>query len=271
MRSFFFNILFYSVTAIFAILLVILSFLPGRKPLMTGLNLYTRFMVRIMRLVAGIRINFAGLENVPPKGAVILAAKHQSYGDGIALFSQFFDLSFVTGDHLEKFMTLKRILHKAGAVVIDNCGGSNARDSLQEKALQVRDEGRRILIYPEGHLSLVGTQHRYRKGVFFMYKDFECPVVPVATNLGQRWNQNDWVKHRGEATIEFLSPILPGLEKDEFMRELETRIETRSRELLDLNDLGHLDPDNIGLVTENHVARAKREAREAAEQKASAE
>jgi 1-acyl-sn-glycerol-3-phosphate acyltransferase len=219
MRSFFFNILFYGLTAIFAILLAVLSFLPGRKPLMFGLNIYTRTMVKTMQWVAGIKVHISGFENVPVDGPAIIAPKHQSYGDGIVLFSQFKDLSFVTGDHLEKFMTLKQILRKAGAVVIDNCGGSDARDKLQENAMQVHAEGRKLLIYPEGHLSRIGTQHRYRKGVFFMYKDFDCPVVPVATNLGQRWNQNDWHKHKGEAHLEFLEPIMPGLEKDEFMRE----------------------------------------------------
>lgn len=98
-----------------------------------------------------------------------------------------------------------------------------------------------------------------------MYQDFNCPVVPVATNLGQRWNQNDWHKHKGEAHLEFLEPIQPGLEKDVFMRELEHRIETRSLELLDLNDLGHLNQDDIGLLAENEVARAKRISREAEE------
>jgi 1-acyl-sn-glycerol-3-phosphate acyltransferase len=263
MRSFFFNILFYGLTAVFAIICVLLSFMPGRKPLMYGLAAYTRTMVWVMRKVARIDVTVSGHENIPKEGPAILAAKHQSYGDGIVLFSQFFDLSFVTGDHLEKFMTLKRILRKSGAVVIDNCGGSNARDRLQEESMAVRAEGRRILIYPEGHLSQVGEQHRYRKGVYFMYKDFDCPVVPVATNMGQRWNQNDWHKHAGPAHVEFLEPIMPGLEKDEFMRELETRIETRSRELLDLENLGALIPKNIGRISENEVAVAKRLAREA--------
>ena len=39
-------------------------------------------------------------------------------------------------------------------------------------------------------------------------------------------------------------------------------IETRSIELLDLEDLGSLNPDDIGKTEENDVARAKREARE---------
>ena len=55
---------------------------------------------------------------------------------------------------------------------------------------------------------------------------------------------------------------MPGLGKDEFMETLETMIETRSIELLDLEDLGSLNPEDIGKTEENDVARAKREALE---------
>ncbi|PHR57186.1 MAG: 1-acyl-sn-glycerol-3-phosphate acyltransferase [Robiginitomaculum sp.] len=261
MRSFIFNMLLYIMTAVFAVVCVLLSLMPGRKPIMYGLSAYTKTMMWLMKTVVRINVSVSGRERVPD-GAVIIASKHQSYGDGYVMFSQFFDLSFVTGDHLEKFMLIKRVLRKAGAVVIDSCGGSDVRDRLQERADIIRKEGRRLLIYPEGHLSQVGTQHRYRKGVYFMYRDFNCPVVPVATNLGQRWNQNDWHKHAGNAQVEFLEPIPPGLDKDEFMLRLETAIETRSKELLDLEDLGALNPDDIGKLAENDVARSKRIAKE---------
>ena len=153
------------------------------------------------------------------------------------------------------------------AVVIDSCGGEDSRQKMAETSAVVREQGRRILIYPEGHLSQIGTHHKYRKGVYHMYKDFNCPVVPVATNLGQRWNQSDWQKHPGSATLEFLPPIMPGLGKDEFMKQLQDQIETRSLELLDMDNLGALKPENIGKLKENHVAEAKRIARESKDNK----
>jgi len=46
------------------------------------------------------------------------------------------------------------------------------------------------------------------------------------------------------------------------MEKLEHMIESRSIELLDMDDLGHLNPDDIGKTEENEVAYAKRLARE---------
>ena len=169
----------------------------------------------------------------------------------------------MAGNQLEKFWGFKRILTKMNAVMIDNCGGSDSQEKMEQQSKIVRDEGRRLLIFPEGHLSEVGTYHRYRKGVWHLQQEFGCPVVPVANTLGQRWNQAEWEKHAGKAHIEFLEPIPPGMEKEAFMSLLQERIESRSIELLDLENLGALNPENIGQMKENHVAAAKRLAREA--------
>ena len=266
MRSHLFNIFFILTTIVYAIVCGTFSLFPGRKMMMASLRRYTRLMVWGMRHIAGIDVKVTGHEHIPAEGAVIIAAKHQSYGDGFVVFSQFFDLSFVTGDAITKFPFIGRILEKMNAVVVNNCGGKDQREKMSETSAVVREQERRLLIFPEGHLSKIGTQHKYRKGVYHLYKDFDCPVVPLASNLGQRWNQNDKIKIPGPANMEFLPPIMPGLGKDEFMARLESDIETPSIELLDMKNLGHLNPDDIGKVEENDVARAKREAREAEEE-----
>ncbi|MEE9347740.1 MAG: lysophospholipid acyltransferase family protein [Robiginitomaculum sp.] len=266
-KSIIFHVMFYMVTAFFAVLCALLALLPGRKPMMIGLSGYTKTIRFLMGAIVDIDVQVTGRENLPKSGMYIIASKHQSYGDGIIMFTEFFDLSFVAGDAIAKFTLIKTILRKAGAVIIDNCGGSDVRDKMTREVARVKKEERKLLIYPEGHLSEIGTQHRYRKGVYHMYKDFDCPVVPAATNLGQRWNQSDLLKYPGRASLEFLPPILPGLGKDEFMAQLEAAIETRSRELLDMDNLGALNPDNIGRLKENHVAEAKRIAREGRETK----
>jgi len=261
MRSFLFNVFFYGVSAIYVFACVLLSFIPGRKAMMTSLQRYTRLIKWGMRVIAGIHVNIIGRHNIPD-GMCIIASKHLSYGDGHVVFSVIDDLSFVTGDQLLKYPLIGRILRKMNAVVIDSCGGSDVRQEMDAQAKIIHDQGRRILIFPEGHLSQIGTHHRYRKGVWHLYNDFNCPVVPVASSLGQRWNQTDWEKYPGEATVEFLEPIPTGIGKDKFMELLQSRIETLSIDLLDRESLGALKLEDIGQHRENDVARAKREARE---------
>jgi 1-acyl-sn-glycerol-3-phosphate acyltransferase len=93
-------------------------------------------------------------------------------------------------------------------------------------------DGRRVLIYPEGHLAPVGYHFRYKSGVWHMAEAMGVPVVPVATNIGVFWQQQEKPKRGGTAVIEFLDPIPPGLPKEEFLARLTDAIETRTAQLV---------------------------------------
>jgi 1-acyl-sn-glycerol-3-phosphate acyltransferase len=230
-RSLAFAASYWSLSIAYTLMAVIAALLPGRAATGWIIRRYVRRMVQAMRLLAGIRVDVRGRERLPD-GAFIIAAKHQSWGDGFCVYDQFEDLAFVTGDHLEKFPLMATVLRKLGAIVVNNCGGREARDSLKRRGADAHREGRKILIYPEGNLAKVGEKFRYRSGVWHMYRDFDMPVVPLATNLGLFWAQEAFDKRPGTATIEFLDPIPTGLEKDAFMARLEAAIEGRTAELI---------------------------------------
>lgn len=232
MRNALFFVFYWLTTAIFAIVCFILALLPGKRPLSFGLWLYGTAMIVVMRRVAGIKIRVKGRRNIPREPSVI-AAKHQSWGDGFVMLATIEHLGFVAGDHLYKFPLVGRILKKAGAIVLSNEGGKAARQLMDEGIKSTHNERRHVLIYPEGHLSAPGEKHRYRRGVWQLYSRLERPCVPVATSLGLAWDRQDYEKTPGTVTVEFLPPIAPGLDKDAFMKTLERVIETRTNELVE--------------------------------------
>ncbi|QDH73164.1 1-acyl-sn-glycerol-3-phosphate acyltransferase [Brevundimonas sp. M20] len=231
MRSFAFAIAYWSLSILYTLAASVAALAPGRKATGWIIRRYVRRMVWAMRVLAGIRIRYRGEDRLP-QGAFIIASKHQSWGDGFATYDRFHDLAFVTGDHLEKFPLLGTVLRKLGAIVVNSCGGREARDALKHRAADAHAEGRKILIYPEGHLARIGEKYRYRSGVWHMYRDFNMPVVPLATNLGLFWSQEAFKKTAGTATLEFLDPIPVGLPKDEFLARLEAAVEGRTAELI---------------------------------------
>jgi 1-acyl-sn-glycerol-3-phosphate acyltransferase len=230
-RSLAFNITFGLISFVFTVWAALAALRPGRGAVRRVTGRYVRRMIWAMRTFAGIALEVRGRERLP-EGAFILAPKHASYGDGFCVYSQFDDLAIVTGDHLERFPLMKTVLRKLGAIVVDSCGGPEARQALAQSAAQAHAEGRKILIYPEGHLAPVGVRFRYRVGVYHLARDFGLQVVPVASNLGLFWPQEDWTKHPGRAVLEFLDPLPSTLEKVEFMARLETAIEDRTAELV---------------------------------------
>lgn len=231
MRSLLFNLAFGAISVFHTLWAALAALRPGRGAVRRVIARYVRRMVWAMDAIAGIQIEVRGRERLP-EGPFILAPKHASYGDGFSICAQFDDLAFVTGDHLERFPMMKAVLGKLGAIVVDNCGGPEARAALSRSAAHAHEESRKILIYPEGHLAPVGVRFRYRTGVYYMARDFDLPVVPVASSLGVFWTQEDWAKRPGRAVLEFLEPLPRNLEKADFMARLEAAVEDRTAELV---------------------------------------
>lgn len=182
MRSTLFNALYVTVSAVFVFALAPLSLMPGHTAIRAAARAYAKTILFLMRHVAGIKIEMRGTHRLPD-GPFLIAAKHQSWGDGYAMVSYFDDLTFVAGDHLERFPLVANILQKLGAIMVDNCGGHKARQRLADSFVVAAQEKRPVLIYPEGHLSKVDEHHAYRSGVWHMQNACGWPVVPVATNL----------------------------------------------------------------------------------------
>lgn len=126
-----------------------------------------------------------GAENVPKKGAAILASNHLSFVDSIFLplklrrqvtflaKSDYFTGSGVKG-------ALIRWFFKAtGQLPIDRSGGKASEDSLNT-GLGVLERGLLLGIYPEGTRSPDANLYRGRTGIARMVLEAKVPVVPVA-------------------------------------------------------------------------------------------
>lgn len=231
-RGILFTGVYYVLSFVYVLISLPFLALPGRGPVTLIIRSYTRAINLALHWIGGIKKDVRGREHLPD-GAFILAPKHASWGDGYMIYPEIRNLAFVTGDHLERFPLVGGILHKLGAIVIDTCGGGERKAaSLIEGMTRAREDGRRVLIYPEGHLAPVGFHFRYKPGVWHMQHSMDVPIVPVATNLNCFWQQEEILKKPGTAVIEFLEPIPAGLSKEETMARLTAAIETRSAELI---------------------------------------
>ena len=140
MRSYAFAAAYWTLSVFYAFAATVLALLPGRRPVTWAIRRYSRRMLQAMRHLAGIKVEVKGAERLPD-GAFIIAAKHHSWGDGFVMFANVENLSFVTGDHLERFPLLDGILRKLGAIVVDNCGGPEARKALSDSAAAAHADG----------------------------------------------------------------------------------------------------------------------------------
>lgn len=232
LRAIAFNAYYWSLTIGAALACTVLLILPLRDPLRFIMMSWARAVIWGMRVVGGMRIDVRGREHLPSKGPALIASKHQSECDGILLAALVNDIAFVAMKELFSWPLIGPILYRLQMVRVDTCGGERERRNLAHFCRRAYENGRVIAIYPEGHLMPIGQKERYRTGIYYLSRDLNLPVTPVALSVGLLWSRWQFWKRPGRAAIQFLPPIPPSQDKDAFMARLEDEIERATAALV---------------------------------------
>ncbi len=227
-RSLAFNTLFYFVTALFAI--IGLPVLISRDATLRFAKIWARTIVWLLRVVGGIRVDFRGLETVPP-GPMLVAAKHQSTLETLALCIPFERFAYVLKRELMWIPLIGWYLARSGMVPIDRAKGSKTMAALNEAAAAAIRDGRQLIIFPEGTRRDAGAPPAYKQGLSHLYARLGVTCLPVALNTGLYWRRHSFLRLPGTTVIEMLPTIPPGQPRLAFLDEVQARIETASATL----------------------------------------
>jgi 1-acyl-sn-glycerol-3-phosphate acyltransferase len=230
LRSFLFVAWFYLISAPLAVAYSILLILP-RRAIMCGMAFWAHLTAFGLRWICGIRLEVRGLEHLP-KGAALIAAKHQGMFDTIAPFVFLHDPCIVLKKELLKIPFYGWHASKARMIPVDRDAGARALKDLVAAAHDRLEHARQIIIFPEGTRKEPGDPPDYKPGIAALYRELGLPCTPMATNSGVHWPAHGFLRRPGVVVFEFLPPIPAGLKRADFMRELGARIETASDALL---------------------------------------
>ncbi|MBN9588352.1 MAG: hypothetical protein BGN85_13470 [Alphaproteobacteria bacterium 64-11] len=226
LRSFLFMAWFMGLTIVLGIVCLPLLALPRRGAVAVG-RFWSIATLWGLKAIAGLDWRITG---TVPRKPVLVAAKHMSMWDTLALHIALGDPGIVLKRQLLRIPFYGWYLGKAAAIPIERSAGANALRAMTAAAKAVLDEGRPVLIFPEGTRKKPGAAPDYKPGVAGLYAMLGVACVPVALDSGVYW-QGFW-KRPGIITLAFLEPIPPGLKRGEFMAMLEGRIETATAALL---------------------------------------
>ncbi|MBL8674663.1 MAG: 1-acyl-sn-glycerol-3-phosphate acyltransferase [Rhodospirillales bacterium] len=225
LRSLAFNVFYWISTVLIALVCVIVLPIPSPRPLRALLHAWARLTVWAMRVLGGMHVEVRGREHIPA-GPALIAGKHQSECDGTLMAALIPGIAFVAMKELFSWPVIGAILYRLDMIRVDTCGGERERRNLAAFSKRAVETRRVLTIYPEGHLMPIGDKERYRTGIYYMARDLDLAVTPVATCVGLLWPRWAFWKTPGRAAVEFLPALPPSPDKDGFMRELEDRIET---------------------------------------------
>ncbi len=230
LRSALFNVLFYALL-IGMMLIGLPTLLLGHRAVLRLANVWAKGSLWLLRAVCGTRIEFRGRRHIPAEPC-ILAAKHQSFLEIIALCSLFPDFTFVLKRELTRIPLFGWYLARSGQIAVDRGRGRAALTDVSRRAADVLNDGRTLFIFPEGTRRPPEAQPEYKSGIAFIYAETGVPCLPVAVNTGLFWPRRSFRRRPGTAIVEFLPVIPAGLPRQVFQARMRDGIEAASRGLM---------------------------------------
>ena len=218
-RSALFNFVFFGVTILLlpaGLLTCVIA--PGRVHAFA--TMWTRVVLASLYGICGIRLEVTGREHLPRDGGLI-ASRHQSAFDTLIWMSLVPNCCYVLKQELLKIPGFGRLLRGAGMIAIDREGGASTIRGLVRDAQQAVEQGRQIIIFPEGTRSDSGAMLPLQPGIAALATRLRMPVVPVTTNSGRHWGRRAFRKYPGVIRIEVHPPLQAGLTRPALMRQLE--------------------------------------------------
>ena len=231
LRSLVYNVLFYLLLA-FWIIVAIPTFVLPRPAIVTIAQLWAKSSIWLLGVVCNVKVEYRGLEKIP-KGALIVASKHQSMWETFALL-QFFDQPlYILKRELTWIPFFGWYLIRAGMIGVDRRAGGRALLNMARRAGEEVRRGRQLIIFPEGTRRPVDAPPDYKTGVAQVYVDCGVPCLPVALNSGLFWPRRTFMRYPGTLVIEFLDLLPTGLSRREFIARVSTVIEDATNRLVE--------------------------------------
>jgi len=229
-RSALFNVVFYINLALFLVLGCGFYFTP-RKWSIRALQLWARASLFWLRVIAGIRMEVRGIENIKP-GPCLVAGKHQSFWETFAILPLLDDPAMVLKKELTYIPFFGWFIYKFRMIPVERSAGTQALRALIEAGDGAIAMGRQVVIMPEGTRRGPDDPPDYKPGAAALYGKLGVECVPFAVNSGVYWPRRKFLRRPGTIVISFLEPIPAGLPRKQFQARLEQAIEGETARLV---------------------------------------
>jgi len=224
LRSLLFNFFLYTgIVSVFLIALPTL-FLPPKFTLLFG-KFLGHYVIFIIRIFLNTKVEIKGISNIPKAEKYFVASAHQSMFETFALQAVLDYPVFILKKELLKIPLFGLYLKKIKSIEIVR--DTTTKDNLSffdKVAAIIKNENRPLLIFPQGTRIKADERVPFKKGVGRIYEALNISCIPIALNSGSVWPKKGIIKYPGKITISLLEPIKPGLNRDEFIKNLENKI-----------------------------------------------
>ncbi len=222
------NLLF-SIFFFLGIIIISIIFLPAlllpRKITLLGGKLMGYWAKFCLRFFLSVKIVIKGRENIITDQKFFIAASHQSMFETFYLQTVFNSPVFILKKELLRIPIFGWYLKKIGSISINRNKISKDNLGFFEEILRtVNGSDRPLIIFPQGTRVLPNERPPFKKGAIRIYKELNIACQPVAINSGNVWPKKGTINTHRTITVSILRHINAGMEKENFLQNLESKI-----------------------------------------------
>lgn len=209
LRSLAFYLLFYGGSALLVSASVV-AVVAQRRWLRPVVARWGHWHLWCVRHILGIEVV---LDGALPDAPVLVAIKHESFFEAIDTPRLFAHPAVFAKQELFRIPGWGYSALTYGLVPVAREEGAKTLRAMLATAKQRVEEGRPLVIFPEGTRVAVGTRPPLQAGFAGLYKLLRLPVVPMAVDSGRLYHR--LVKRPGRITYKVGETIPAGLPREE--------------------------------------------------------
>ena len=223
-KNLLFNLIFFSGIILISFIFLPALFLP-RSFVLTGGKLMGHWTGICLKFILGVKIEVLGKENIIFNKKFFIAASHQSMFETFFLQTIFNSPIFILKKELILIPIFGWYLKKIGSISIQR--NKITKDNLNffdniKKSVNKTD--RPLIIFPQGTRVKPNERPPFRKGAARIYEELKISCQPVAINSGYVWPKRGLKTSNKKIVISILPSIDYGMEKNEFVNNLQNKI-----------------------------------------------
>lgn len=198
-RSFVFWI-FHFVSMVLVVCAVLAFFwLPVNKRYAIGSS-WAKMNMYFLKWFCNLDYEIKGKQNIPDEASLVLS-NHQSTWETMSFQHFLPNQLWVMKKELFKVPVFGWGLALMNPIAIDRSAGRKAVDQIVEQGEKKLNQGRWVIIFPEGTRISPGVDGKYKMGGFIFATRITHPVLPVAHNAGEFWPKHSFIKYPGTITV----------------------------------------------------------------------
>lgn len=194
------SIILYSIVCVFAFVF----------PLSIRYKLIRAFLMAyffMLKKICHIDYRIEGLENIPKDRPGIIMSKHQSTLETFLIPIYFHDPAIIAKRELMWIPFFGWGLAVSDPISINRSDRSSSMQQIITKGRACLNQGRWIMMFPEGTRVPPGTIGHYKLGGGRLAAATGAPVIPIAHNAGRFWPRRKFIKRPGTVTM-VIGPVI---------------------------------------------------------------